>query len=222
MKQFHLARVRLFCSLLVTITVFMPVRTHAFSFGTQPYNDVLTAAAAKKPADLSTNEFAAMILAVTWPETTGGTTNTPSPMTLGRADISKKLYSYDQNNSSNPYKRAFWHAGVGAWQLDPSGLGTNLHAEDAINTYSAANHVATYMASRWTTSSGTKAQRRANVWGAWFACSGGACETIFQTIYNSSTDTLTVTKDPSVGRYGGGHGRRAISWGLGQHGVASW
>jgi len=52
------------------------------SFRSQGLDDVLAAAAAKKPADMTTNEFAAVILAVTWPEAAGNSTNAPSPMTI--------------------------------------------------------------------------------------------------------------------------------------------
>ena len=84
------------------------------SFSSQGLDDVLAAAAAKKPADMTTNEFAAVILAVTWPEAAGNSINAPSPMTMGRADISQRLYAWSQNNVNNPYKRAFFHAGIGA------------------------------------------------------------------------------------------------------------
>ena len=73
-----------------------------------------------------------------------------------------------------------------------------------ISTYSAANVVASEMARRWSVASGTKQQKRAYVWQPWYACANSKCENIFQEIYNATNDTLNVTRNPYVSRYGGG------------------
>lgn len=173
-------------------------------FSSEGLDDVLAAASANKPASISsTNEFAAMILAVTWAETTGGSKYTPSPMTMGRADLSTRLYSFGNKSSTNPELRAFFHAGIGAWQLDSAGFASGLLTASMISTNSAASVVASEMARRWNAASGTPQQKRAYVWQPWYACSNGNCETIFQEIYNATSTALNVSRDTSVSRYGG-------------------
>jgi len=183
----------------------------AYSFGTDPYNDVISAASSARTnygiTDATINELAAMMLAVTWEETGAGQSGAPSPMTLGRWDgpwvnsKSSALWPFKDVDSSTP--RAFFHAGVGMWQLDSAGMGANLGAEAMIYSNSSAQVVANHVASVWKNTSGTKASRRSRVWGAWYACSDGSCETVFNTIYNASIDTLNVTLTTSVDRYGG-------------------
>jgi hypothetical protein len=120
-------------------------------------------------------------------------------MTLSRHDKDADLYS---PWSDTP--RAFFHPGVGAWQLDPAGLGANLAAYQMIRTSTAATKVANTMASRYCSASGTAAQRRAYAWALWRACNSGDCETIFQEHYCSSSDTVChITRDTTVSRLGG-------------------
>lgn len=98
-------------------------------FGSDPLQDVKDAAAsvlalnagnANCPQPPTKNQLAALTLSVTWHESTGEG-HTPSPMTLGRHDNDADFY-YNRSKTG-PYRRAFWHPGVGAWQLDDGGLG---------------------------------------------------------------------------------------------------
>jgi hypothetical protein len=181
----------------------------AYSFSSPGLDDVLYWAGQKKPAELTTNEFAAVILAVTWPEAAGGSQNTPSPMTMGRWDLWQNLFAFGNNQDTNPYKRAFFHAGVGAWQLDAGYLGTNVGIQGMIYTYTASRIAAEKMAALWP-SSGTKEYKRSVAWQPWVACgkdyNGNGikdCEDVFRAIYNPSTDSLNVTRDSGVSRLGG-------------------
>ncbi len=198
-------------SLALAMVMSAPVlgtgQASARSFGSNPYNDVITAATnTTKCSGLTTSKLAAMVFAPTWPEAAGGSTSAPSPMTLGRGDAGLGLYSYDNT------PRAFWHAGIGAWQLDPAGLAAHMAAFQSINTSSASNKAAATMASTYCNTSGTAQQRRAAAWGPWLACGSTTCENIYQAIYCSATDTVcNLTKDTSVGSWGG-MGKRNCKW----------
>jgi hypothetical protein len=137
-----------------------------------------------------------MVLAPTWPET-GSQNGAPSPMTLGRWDISSRLYSY----ANTP--RDFWHAGLGAWQLDAAGLGQNMAAFQAINTWSASGKVAETMKTLYCGASGTAKQRRAAAFQPWFACGGGECEDLYQEHYCSGSDSVCNVPTDPIPRWGG-------------------
>jgi hypothetical protein len=184
-----------------------PSAVAAHSFGDDPLDDVLYHATnATRCAGLPAGQLAAMMLAPTWPETGAGA-SAPSPMTLGRADIDPDLWSFGAGTASSSTKRAFWHAGIGLWQLDDSGMAASAtaYAGFRISSWTASALVAQTMADRFCSAGGTNAQRRAWAWAPWFACSGGACETLYQQHYcSSSAWVCNVTRDSSVGRYGGG------------------
>ncbi len=178
----------------------------AAKFGSGPLDDVFDAAnyEAQYISDLTTNELAAIILAITWPEAAGGSTSvTPSPMTLSRGDGHSGLWSFENRSSSNSYKRAFWHPGIGLWQIDSAGFARELGAHDRINSAVAAPVVADEIAASWESSIGTDSERRNEVWQPWYACNNGACEDIFQQIYDSSNDSLNISRDYSVSSMGG-------------------
>jgi len=168
-------------------------------------DDVRAAAVRWKPDGMRLEEFMAMILAPTWSEVQSGvTTITPSPMTQGRGDVNQALYAFDQDNQTNPYKRAFWASGMGYPQTD---------IEDAVNTQRAADFVAQTMRGLWDQASGTPAQKRRAAWWPWHACTISLlCEPVFKKILSPDPDanpdatlSLLVTADPNVGRYGGAY-----------------
>ena len=175
-----------------------------YTFGQQPLADVKAAAAANpKCGGLSNNMLATMMLAPTYPETGASGSLAPSPMTLSRYDTASGLYAF--GNPSTPYPKAFWNPGVGAWQFDSAG-GWALSTAQEISTDTAAAQVAQVLASRWcadTADAANPVARRANAWNPWHGCgsNGATCESIYQTIY--STTTLHVTTDASVTRLGG-------------------
>lgn len=178
-----------------TLASELPASAH--HFGDTPKQDVIDqATSASRCTGLSASKLASMVLAPTWRETGSGT-QAPSPMTLGRWDMDSDLKSY----ANTP--RDFWHAGLGAWQLDAAGVGANMAAFQAVNTWTAAGKVADTMAYRYCSYSGTAAERRAYAFGPWNACSGGACETLFLEHYCSGTDSVCQVPTDSMPRWGG-------------------
>ncbi|CAM2946092.1 hypothetical protein PASE110613_08805 [Paenibacillus sediminis] len=180
-------------------------------FGDVPTDDVLSAATANyKGTGTTRNSFAAIIMAVTWPEVTGNHLNyTPSPMAIGRADVSssngKKLWADGVVSGAYKYVRAHWSAGVGIWQLDSVGLGADMSFHNAVLTNTSAAVVASEMARLYKSASGTAADKRKAAWKPWYACGyhQEVCEKVYQSIYYSPTDTLNITRDHTVSRGGG-------------------
>ncbi|MCU1230985.1 MAG: hypothetical protein JWO97_3869 [Acidobacteria bacterium] len=176
-------------------------------FGQTPYSDVLSAAAQSNQctALLTTNQLAAMMLAVTWPEDTGNdTTLTPSPMTLGRADTSSRLYY--QSSTNGPNRRAFWHTGVGAWQLDDSGVGS-YSADGKFNTAAASTIVAEEISRRY-----CARKTKDYAWLPWKACTRkpGICQEIYNSLL-TPPDTLNgITSDSTTTRLGGAEQRQCM------------
>jgi len=172
----------------------------AHKFGTTPLNDVKTAAAnANRCSGLTASELASMVLAPTWPEVAPGTNLTPSPMALSRFDRDADLYSPWSNTP-----RAFFHPGIGAWQIDTAAL--SLAAFQKINTKTAAEFVAGYMAGRYCNVSGSDVARRRNAFSPWNACGSNqaTCENLYQEHYCAGPDNVCqITADSSVGRLGG-------------------
>lgn len=148
--------------------------------------------AARPCPTLTTNRLVALMLPPTWAEVVGNTANTPHPMVLGRADshfFSNGKMAQDGKNQRlykdsdlNNHGRVFWHPGVGMWQYDDSGLGSNF----GIQKWGPYDAVAEYMAKRWCSKNITLA----NIWSRWFACRGDRCRTTYNEIYDEATDSL--------------------------------
>lgn len=200
-------------SLVLLLVPHSPAIAITQRFGTQPYNDVLYWADQYKNTTygLTKNKLAVMMLAVTWSET-GAWTTTPSPMTLSRWDTDRDLFPNSDPNT--PYPRAFWHPGIGLWQLDSAGLGAGLGAHQRIATDSAAKVVAQEIASRYVNCkrSGKNDQTcRSEAWKPWYACTKSTygsstldCEEAFQYHYNASNDSIIdISLDTTVTRNGG-------------------
>lgn len=208
--------------------------TWIYSFGAGPIEDILMQAESAKATygvSISREELAAIILAPTWPETQGGTSKTPStivrgdqgtlppsPMTMGRSDIPKvrstNVYLFSNDSIYTQYRRAFWHSGIGAWQLDGAGLGRSLLADERISTWTGGGKAANEVARRYKyaedrpTTYPDKASRRQYAWGPWYGCRTDngynvKCRDIFNLIYHAATNRLMVVGDASVGRLGG-------------------
>lgn len=177
---------------LVPAAVASPA-AEARGIGSEPLDDIRFWADQKKACGLSRDQLAAMMMAVTYPETGASGEQAPSPMTLSRWDTQAALYAFGDRNT--PWPKAFWHPGVGMWQFDSAG-GWNLTAASAISTPTAAEQAATTMAARWCAN-----PTRTYVWAPWFACaSSTVCESIYNTIFDgSSLRNLTtyggVTRD---------------------------
>lgn len=191
--------------LVMLLAAAMPAAAQ-YSFGGEPLDDVILWADEKLVeygiADLTANELAAVMLAPVYPETGAGTRGAPSPMTMSRWDYrSALLWAFGDPEST--YRRAFFHPGIGMWQFDSAGLGAPASADFFIGSYTAAYAAADEMARRWRNSTGTPQERRDYVWRPWNACRSGICETIFNILYDPTTDTLNVARDENVTRYGG-------------------
>jgi len=187
---------------LATLAVGVPT-AGAHYFGSTPKNDVVSAATNYNncSSKLTTNKLAGLMLSIPWHEVTGRNVSlTPSPMTMGRADNDADLY-YNRNTSGST-RRAFWHPGIGVWQLDDAGMGSR-GSFGKFDTYNAAIIVAQHISSRYCSNSSLS-----SVFAPWVACNGGYCATTFSQVYSPSSNTLThLNLDSTVGRYGGSAAR---------------
>lgn len=171
-------------------------------FGAEPLSYVQAAAAqaaAGANCSVSVEAATAMTLAMTWPEV-APSGEPPSPMTLSRYDIQPTL--------GGPEARApglWFHPGIGMWQLDSAGLGTDFTAAEAMDAQNAANRMAPFIVGKYCTSrngGATEPAARAYAWTDWVACRQGACEDTYQRALAG------VTAVDGVGRYGGGEVRQ--------------
>ncbi|HVX46468.1 MAG TPA: hypothetical protein VHC49_21420 [Mycobacteriales bacterium] len=177
-------------------------------FGAQPLAFVQSAAAAAASAadcTISPEEATALTIAMTWPETSPGG-ESPSPMTLSRYDT--------QSSLADPENRApglWFHPGIGIWQLDSAGLGTDFTAAEAMDTQYAASKMAPYIVGKYCTSvngGADAATARAAAWSDWVACRAGACEDT----YNRALQGITPVDE--VTRYGGAEPRQCLVGGI--------
>jgi hypothetical protein len=129
-------------------------------------------------AFLTNDRLTATALATIYKESGSGLTRAPSPMTLSRYDVYRPGGSYYQQlnyglyafrDASTPYQRAFWHPGVGLWQLDEAGLGVNYAANQRISTTTSSTFVVDYLADRWCSPSSpsSELEGRLRAWGDW-------------------------------------------------------
>jgi hypothetical protein len=172
-----------------------------FRFGSQPYADVVAVANsyAGQCAGLSTNRLAALSVTPVIAELLNFATGlTPSPMTMGRADVDPDAWPPNQVPA-----RAFWHTGIGLWQLDdsaPGSLGDGLPAAARVHTLYSAGTAVPYIASRWCSSNGNFG----TTWNAWVACNNNlqACINVYNSIYQSSGSN-NISLDGAVTSTGG-------------------
>lgn len=173
----------------------------ARDFGSAPLTTIKNEAGITRCTGLTKNELAAMMLAPTWDETGAGSSGAPSPMAMSRYDLDQDLYSF---NTTATEVRVYWHPGIGLWQLDDAGFASQLTANQRIAVATAANKVAVEMKNRYCNASGTDAARRAAAFAPWFACGGSNCESIYQSIYCSGSDTVcNITTLANPGGWGG-------------------
>lgn len=167
-------------------------------FGAQALASVEEAAAdaaAGASCPISAQSAAYLALAPTWPEVVAGTMAAPSPMTLSRYDDQAGLYDPDGREG------LFFNPGVGMWQMDSAGLGTNNTAGEAIDSAWVSAVVVPHIVNRYcgAINGGSDAPHaRASAWSAWNACAAGDCDTAYWRAMNNG-----VTPDPSVDLYGG-------------------
>lgn len=178
-----------------------------YVFGSEPLDDVLDASAqVGRCADLTANKLTALVLSPTWWEVgDANRQNTPSPMalaryensTLNRSDL---LYYMGNVDSSAPFMRAYWHPGIGPWQLDDIGFGVEPDLGYLrFNTQPASNVVADEIARLYCGSNGDLP----TTFSKWVACGNAHCEGTFNNLWQPP-DTLNMpNRDSSVGRTGG-------------------
>lgn len=109
-----------------------------------PFDQVMeaaTRAAVGACTGLTRDLIAAMMFPPTWPEVLSGDTSvTPSPLSLNRNDDDNGYWYWPGPDTRTG---VFWHAAAGMWQMDDSGLGTNM-ASGRFRPYNAvADHVVT-------------------------------------------------------------------------------
>ena len=127
---------------------------------------------------LTQRRLTATALAIVFKESGTGLSKAPSPMTLSRYDVYRAdgsptqqanygLYAFQDPDTS--YPRAFWHPGVGQWQLDDSGLGIWDTAAERISTATSTDLVVDHLADRWCSpgSPPDAATGRYRAWGPW-------------------------------------------------------
>ncbi|GHD25480.1 hypothetical protein GCM10007147_22870 [Nocardiopsis kunsanensis] len=172
------------------------------TFGAEALSSVESAAAdaaAGASCGISAKEATAMALAPVWPEIVTGTQATPSPMTLSRFDNQAGLYDPAGRDG------LFFNPGVGLWQMDSAGLGTDNTAGEAIDSAWVSGLVTPYIVDKYCSAlnGGSSApDARATAWSDWNACSGGECDTVYWRAFNDG-----VTADGNVDRYGGAEPR---------------
>ncbi|CAM3145427.1 hypothetical protein [Stackebrandtia soli] len=171
-------------------------------FGAEPLADVNAAAerAVSNASCAIDRKYAtALSIAMIWPEVSPSGA-APSPMTLSRYDT--------QSTLGDPQGRApglWFHPGIGMWQLDSAGLGTDFTAMEAMDTRNAADRMVPFIVNKFCSrinAGATAPSARASAWADWNACREGACDTIFWRVYNNGVTTVD-----GVGRYGGGEVR---------------
>lgn len=177
-------------------------RAAVMYFGAEPLADVTAAAetaAAEASCAIDVKYATALSIAMIWPEVSPSA-EAPSPMTLSRYDTQPTL--------GDPDSRApglWFHPGIGMWQLDSAGLGTDFTAMEAMDTQNAAKRMVPFIVNKYCArinAGATAPSARATAWADWNACREGACDTIFWRVYNNGVTTVD-----GVGRYGGGEVR---------------
>jgi hypothetical protein len=189
------------------------------AFGTEPYQDTTSAAAAEAAArrgagcSLSNARLAVTMLAITFTEAgpLASTSVAPSPMTLSRWDTQAILYSFA--NQATAFPRAFWHPGIGLWQFDHPWANT---ATERIDTRSAADLAAEVVAGRWCAWTPTTGLTRFQYTvQPWHGCddetgAGNRCLGIFNHHFRANDPArldddgiAAITLQPGVTRLGG-------------------
>jgi hypothetical protein len=203
-----------------------PVPRH---FGRAPWQAVEAAAAATPRAcALSDAGLTALTIAPVFKESSTALTpsTAPSPMTMSRYDEWNGVFATTSNAAANhglyafrtpstPYRRAFWHPGIGIWQHDSSGVGAPFTAIERMDVRVAAADVAAGMAARYCSPSTslighgppfTDLERRRSAWAPWgYPCT--ACESEFQAMTSTSPWFARVTLVEGISVTGGAEER---------------
>lgn len=161
--------------------------------------DAAADAAGSASCGISAEEATALSVAPIWPEIVTGEMATPSPMTLSRFDNQEGLYDPAGRDG------LFFNPGVGLWQMDSAGFGSNNTAGEAIDSHWVSGVVVPYIVDKYcdALNGGSDAPTaRASSWSDWNACSEGECDDAYWRAINDG-----ITADPDVDRYGGAQPR---------------
>jgi hypothetical protein len=186
-------------------------------FGDGAFQAVLDASAAtSRSCTISNAGLAALVLAPVFKESSAATTpsTAPSPMTLSRYDewngVKSTTMGTPENNyglyafrdPSTPYKRAFWHPGLGIWQYDTAGLGAPLTTVESMDVRVVARDVARIVSGRYCAASGDNRSRRYEAWRDWgFPCT--LCEEFFQEMAGTTPPFANLNLVAGIGPLGG-------------------
>ncbi|WP_421119491.1 FG-GAP repeat domain-containing protein [Aquihabitans daechungensis] len=193
-------------------------------FGRGPWAAIERAAeSVGGPCAISTNGKVAMAVSPVFKESGAGTSaaTVPAPMTLSRYDewtgvldgttnrnANYGLYAF--RNPDTPYKRAFWHPGIGIWQYDSAGVGAPFTAVERMDVSIVARDVVAGMSARYCNPSSATVghsapfsdlERRYSAWAPWgYPCT--LCEQEFQNL-TSGTDFAAVSLVDGISQEGG-------------------
>jgi hypothetical protein len=198
-------------------------------FGRAPWEAIRAAASTtSRPCSISDNGLTALVVAPVFKESSAATTaaTAPSPMTLSRYDEWSGTYATTSNSAANyglyafrnpdtPYKRAFWHPGIGIWQYDSAGVGAPFTAIERMDVRTSGADVARGMAARYCNPSPSVVghgapfsglERRYAAWTPWgYPCT--LCEQEFQAMTAGSTPFSHLTLVDGISVTGGAQQR---------------
>lgn len=181
------------CWLAISPSVVFAGPNPPFYFAATPFSTTKSKAttyAAGVPG-LTANKLTAMLIAIAVSETGSAYSyDPPSPMTLSRSDLTSELFP---NGINGYHPNAFFHPGIGMWQIDSAGFAVDYGAAEAIQVSTAADAVARQVAKLYGQSGGTDDEKRADAWYDWYACRDKPdCDIVYNLIYNDTNDTFTT------------------------------
>lgn len=198
-------------------------------FGRDPWNAIRAAAsAAARPCSISNDGVTGLVASPVFKESSAATSaaSAPAPMTLSRYDEWSGTFGTNSNrnanyglyafrNPSTSYKRAYWHAGIGIWQYDTSGVGAGYTATERMDVRIIAADVAKGVVSRYCSPSPgvvghgapfTDQERRYAAWTPWgYPCT--LCEASFQRLLSTTPHFSAVTLVNGISVMGGAQPR---------------
>lgn len=174
-------------------------------FGDQPYTHLRQAAENyASGCQLATKDrISARMLSITWSEVTNedGSYN-PSPMTLSRGDNDAGLWWSGNRDPNSDRARVFWHPGIGTWQMDDIGLGSDFGAT-RFSSNAMADEVAKTIRGRICSGSA--------VYAAWYGCDDGSCQDDFDQIF-SGGNLGNIDNSANIDTWGGTKTRECEEW----------
>jgi hypothetical protein len=129
--------------------------------------------------------------------------------TTNNRDANYGLYAF--RDPSTPYKRAYWHPGIGIWQYDTAGVGAPFTAIERIDVSIVAADVTAGMASRYCNPSPSLVghgapfsdqERRNAAWSPWgYPCA--LCQQEFDDMTGGATPFANITTVSGISNTGG-------------------